>query len=97
MGPVRWQIGMDPKQRFGSDRPYPVCGGHANLSRHEGRRCYGFLSDDGLYAHCTREEYAGHLDRNSDSNTFAHLLRGVCRCGKEHGPGKWRVAPFMAL
>ena len=58
MGPARGQIGMDSKQRFRSDRPCPVCGGHANLSRGKGRRCYGYLSDDGLYAHCTREEHA---------------------------------------
>ena len=85
MGPVRGQIGMDSKQRFRSDRPCPVCGGHANLSRGKGRRCYGYLSDDGLYAHCTMEEHSGHLDEKSGSKTFAHILRGVCQCGQEHG------------
>ena len=85
MGPVRGQIGMDSKQRFRSDRPCPVCGGHANLSRGKGRRCYGYLSDDGLYAHCTREERSGPLDAKSGSKTFAHILRGACRCGQEHG------------
>ena len=76
---------ISTKQRFRSDRPCPVCGGHANLSRGKGRRCYGYLSEDGSYAHCTREEHAGPLDRNPNSNSFAHLLRGVCQCGKEHG------------
>ena len=70
---------MDPKQRFKLDRPCPVCGGHSGMPQGEGRRCYGFLSEDGLFAHCTREEYAGHLDRNGDSNTYAHYLKGDCR------------------
>ena len=60
----------------------------------KGHRCYGFPSDDGLYAHCTREEHAGQLDRNSGSNAFAHLLNGVCGCGKEHGA---RPAPALPL
>ena len=85
MGPVRGQIVIKPEQRFRSNRPCPVCGGHADLPQGEGRRCYGFLSEDGSYAHCTREERSGHLDRNLGSDTFAHILRGVCRCGKEHG------------
>ena len=76
---------MDPEQRFRSDRPCPICGGHSGLPQHEGRRCYGFLSEDGLYAHCTREECAGNLERNEGSNGFAHHLTGGCRCGREHG------------
>ena len=63
---------MDPKQRFKTDRACPVCGGHKDLPQGKGRRCYGFISDDGLYAHCTREEHAGRLDRNGNSNTYAH-------------------------
>ena len=83
--PVRGQIVISPEQRFRLNRPCPVCGGHADLPHGEGRRCYGYLSEDGCYAHCTREEHAGPLDRNLGSDTFAHILRGVCRCGKEHG------------
>ncbi len=82
---------MDSMQRFKLERPCPVCGGHADLRRGEGRRCYGFISDDGLYAHCTREEYAGGLDRNGNSNTYAHHLKGGCHCGKVHGIGPARA------
>ena len=85
MGPVRGQIVISPEQRFRLNRPCPVCGGHADLPQGEGRRCYGYLSEDGCYAHCTREERSGPLDRNLGSDTFAHILRGVCRCGQEHG------------
>ena len=76
---------ISPEQRFRSSRPCPVCGGHAGLPQGEGRRCFGFLSEDGSYAHCTREERAGPLDQNPDSSTFAHILSGACRCGQKHG------------
>ena len=85
---------MDPSQRFKTDRACPVCGGHKDLPQGEGRRCYGFISDDGLYAHCTREERAGHLDRNGNSNTYAHRLKGDCGCGKVHGAGPARARRF---
>ena len=78
---------MDPRQRFKADHPCPVCGGHAGQPQGMGTRCYGYLSDDGLYAHCTREEYAGNLARKPTSDTYAHSLRGLCLCGKEHGVG----------
>ena len=81
---------MDPRLRFKADRPCLVCGGHANLPQGKGRRCYGFISDDGLYAHCTREEFAGRLDRNRNSDTYAHYLKGACHCGKSHGVGPAR-------
>ena len=87
MGPDRGQVGMDPNQRFKADHPCPVCGGHAGQPQGMGTCCYGFLSDDGLYAHCTREEYAGNLERKPTSDTYAHSLRGLCLCGKEHGVG----------
>ena len=66
-------------------------------ARGEGRRCYGFISDDGLYAHCTRDEYAGGLDRNGSSDTYAHHLEGGCHCGKVHGivPGVSQGAPSV--
>ena len=85
---------MDPKQRFNLDRPCPVCGGHPGLPQGKGRRCYGFISDkEGLYAHCTREERAGHLDRNGNSNTYAHRLKGDCGCREVHGAGPARARP----
>lgn len=46
-------------QRFTRDRPCPICGGHGRLPRGQGRRCHGFPSSDGRYAHCSREERAG--------------------------------------
>ena len=85
---------MDSKQRFKLDRPCPVCGGHESLPQGEGRRCYGFISDDGLYAHCTREEYAGYIDRNGNSNTYAHRVEGSCQCGEVHGAGPARARPL---
>ena len=75
---------MDPQQRFKRDRPCPICGGHADLPQHEGRRCYGYLSDDGRYAHCTRAEHAGRLGWNGNSDTVAHYLEGHRRCGVPH-------------
>ena len=83
----RGQVGMDPNQRFKADHPCPVCGGHAGHPQGMGTRCYGFLSDDGQYAHCTREEHAGNLALKPTSDTYAHSLRGLCKCGKEHGVG----------
>ena len=93
MESFRSQIGIDPSQRFKVDRPCPVCGGHKDLPQAEGRRCYGFISDGGLYAHCTREDYAGHLDRNRNSNTYRHILTGYCRCGEVHGTGPAGTRP----
>ena len=86
---------MDPKQRFKRDHPCPVCGGHEGLPQGEGRRCYGFMSIDGLYSHCTREDYAGNLEQNTNSNTFVHYLNGECACGLVHdlGPAKARTTP----
>ena len=84
---------MDPKQRFRRDHPCPICGGHEGLPQGKGRRCYGFISEDGHYAHCTREEYGGNLNLNGNSNTHAHYLSGVCRCGQVHGIGPAQAQP----
>ena len=85
---------MDPSQRFKTDRACPVCGGHKDLPQGRGRRCYGFISDKGLYAHCTREEHAGRLDRNGNSDTYGHRLKGDCGCGEVHGDGPARARPL---
>jgi len=77
--------GVRPEQRFTAERPCPVCGGHDQKRRGEGVRCYGFLSDDGEWAHCTRDEYAGDLERNPGSDAYPHKLTGDCRCGARHG------------
>jgi putative DNA primase/helicase len=72
-----------PAQRFTPQSPCPVCGGHQRMPQGRGQRCWGFLSDDSQWAHCTREEYAGSIQRNHAS-TFAHRLTGKCPCGVFH-------------
>ncbi len=83
---MRTSARVNPEQRFTKARPCPVCGGHDARNRGQGTRCYGFLSDDGNWAHCTRQEYAGSLERHANSETFAHKLTGDCRCGEHHDP-----------
>jgi putative DNA primase/helicase len=75
------------ERRFSHSRPCPICGGHPRLRRGNGERCYGFLSEDGVRAHCTREEYAGGLQQNPESGTYVHRLTGNCRCGVQHDQG----------
>ena len=83
MSPAR--AGVRPEQRFTAERPCPICGGHDRSRRGVGERCYGFLSDDGEWAHCTREEFAGGLERNAGSDAYPHKLTGDCKCGARHG------------
>ena len=73
-------------QRFSRSRPCPICGGYEEAPRGRSTRCFGFRSEDGLYAHCTREEQAGALERHPESETYGHRLAGACRCGVQHGP-----------
>jgi hypothetical protein len=75
-----------PAQRFTTAHPCPVCRGHAQAARGQGVRCWGFLSSDGTYAHCSRDEYAGALPIESNGTTYAHQLTGDCRCGVRHDP-----------
>jgi hypothetical protein len=65
-------------QRFTARNPCPICGGHNLLPSGRRIRCYGFLSSDGRYAHCTRAEHAGALDPLPGSDTYAHRLEGPC-------------------
>ena len=74
-----------PEQRFSQSNPCPICRGHKDMPEGQAVRCWGFMSDDGEYAHCSREEQAGQLERNPSSSTFAHRLEGDCRCGILHG------------
>jgi hypothetical protein len=73
-------------KRFSKSRPCPICNGYDGMKRNNGKRCYGFLSDDGNYAHCTRDEFSNGLPQIPNSDTFAHLLYGACNCGTEHNP-----------
>ena len=75
---------IKPDQRFTKHKPCHVCGGHSLSPKGVGLRCFGFISDDGEWAHCTREESAGGLLKNSNSETYAHRLVGDCLCGQVH-------------
>jgi hypothetical protein len=75
---------VDAVQRFTKRQPCPVCGGHNQLPQGQGVRCYGFLSSDGRYCHCTREEHAHGLPQEN-GGTYAHRLDGPCKCGQTHG------------
>lgn len=76
----------------GSPRRYvrglvcPVCGGSETDKRGQGSRCFGFLSPDGQWAHCTREENGDGCRFHPDSETYAHKIGGRCNCGVEHAP-----------
>jgi putative DNA primase/helicase len=70
--------------RFRKDNPCPICGGSQEAPRGQGQRCFGYLSDDEQWAHCTRPEHAGSLEISSNSQAYAHRLAGDCRCGKRH-------------
>jgi hypothetical protein len=72
-------------ERFTADNPCPICGGYERLPHGRGERCYGYLSSDGQYAHCTREEYAGNLQPHKGGETYAHRLYGTCACDNIHG------------
>ncbi|MPZ48902.1 MAG: hypothetical protein GEU75_06270 [Dehalococcoidia bacterium] len=78
-------------QRFSRLRPCPICGGQDHDRRHRGVRCYGYLSLDGKFAFCTRDEYAGLLEQNLNSGTYTHRLEGKCGCGVCHDEGAIRI------
>lgn len=80
-------------QRFRKSSPCPICGGHDDTPRGKGQRCFGYLSEDGRYAHCTRDEYAGALKKNPKSDTYPHRLEGNCRCGVRHDPSSPSPSP----
>lgn len=75
-------------QRFTRGRRCPICGGSGSDPRGAERRCHGFASEDGSYAHCSREEHAAGLAVVPSSATYAHRLRGPCGCGTTHGEGR---------
>jgi putative DNA primase/helicase len=75
-----------PKNRFKRSKPCPICRGFVSAERGKGIRCYGFLSDEGDWAHCTREEYRGGIEMSPGGDTYAHKLYGDCKCGETHNP-----------
>ncbi len=74
-----------PEQRFNASRPCLICGGHGSKPRGIGERCMGFLSEDGKWAHCSREEFAGQAPYNDKTGAYVHKLTGDCKCGARHG------------
>jgi putative DNA primase/helicase len=77
---------VNPEQRFTHGRTCPICHGSDDERRGTGERCYGFLSTDGEWAHCTRPEYAGLSPLHAFTNAYPHRLKGKCPCGTEHAP-----------
>ena len=77
---------VNTAQRFTKERPCPGCGGYDKQQRNQGQRCYGFLSDDEEWAHCTRGALAGRIPMKATSDTYAHRLVGDCHCGVRHDP-----------
>jgi AAA domain len=92
-------VTIDRSQRWRRDWPCPVCGGYPELPQGYGIRCAGFLSSDGKYAHCSREERASDIAATTSGAvvTFAHVVDGAvigrdgepveCRCGARHVVG----------
>ena len=77
---------MSAVQRWTASDPCPVCGEHERSAlRGMKTRCWGFLSSDRQYAHCTREDLAGAIEIKTNSRTYPHRLGGDCRCGVSHG------------
>jgi len=52
------------------------------MPKGQGRRCWGFLSDGGEWARCTRPELAGNAP---DRGGYVHKTTGKCACGSSHG------------
>ncbi|MBM4405664.1 MAG: toprim domain-containing protein [Chloroflexi bacterium] len=85
-------MAIPSSQRFTRRHPCPICGGFSEAPRGRGVRCYGFVSGDGRYAHCTRPEYRGAL-RETGAATYAHRIEDGCTCGVIHGGNAPRLAP----
>jgi energy-coupling factor transporter ATP-binding protein EcfA2 len=83
------------KTRFTKGNPCPVCGGSDDDRRGAGERCYGYMS--GKWVYCTREDQAGKAPFSGNSNTYRHIAKGPCPCGKEHAPAEPTVNPRSAL
>jgi len=71
--------------RYSRSSPCPICSDDPTRQSGKGERCYGFLSTDGRWAFCTREEHAGEITFNVGANAYGHALAGACHCGLAHG------------
>jgi putative DNA primase/helicase len=81
---------VSPAQRYTRARRCPICGGAESDPRGQERRCTGFISDDGAYARCSREDHAGALEIEDTTQSYVHRLAGECRCGAQHGEAEAR-------
>jgi len=72
-----------PWQRFRSGYPCPVCHGQMNMMKGTGKRCWGFISADGMKACCTREVKAGGIPE-IEGVGYWHSLNALCQCGEQH-------------
>lgn len=90
---------IDAAQRFRRSLPCPICGGHNELPHGRGVRCAGFISGDGEWAYCTREEFAGPLMPNPKTNppAYAHRLHALCFCGTVHAIPHEPVTSFAPV
>jgi P4 family phage/plasmid primase-like protien len=86
MSTTSTRSGVGGNQRYRRGVSCPICGGSEDDDRGSGTRCFGYIGGNGDYAHCTREEKAGGLALYPNSQTYAHKLKGECKCGVEHGP-----------
>lgn len=93
--------GVPSERRFAKGSACPVCGGRESDPRGEGKRCTGFVSSDGTYAHCSREEHAGGIALHPKTSAYPHKLHGPCKCGTQHGEaeatGRREVAKYDYL
>lgn len=85
------------RQAWGRSAPCPICGGYPTLPTGRGIRCFGFRSEDGRVAFCTREEHAGAATFSAGANAFAHRLEGPCACGLLHGDLGYRARPSTPI
>jgi putative DNA primase/helicase len=84
---------IPPSHRFRGNRRCPICGGADQDPRGAGRRCAGYLSTDGAYAHCSREEHAGTIAPHASTGLYPHRLAGTCACGGVHDPAGAAAVP----
>src|SRR5687767_13719647 len=72
---------MKKMKRFKKNFPCLICGGYDEQPRGAGKRCGGYLSNDGRYAQCMREDFLGELPLFTNSISDAHLLEREVNCG----------------
>lgn len=82
------------KRRWTASSPCPICGGWDRLARGRGERCAGYLSSDGKFAYCTREEHShGAAGYSEKAAAWFHAVgpreetvpRGKRKAGEEPG------------